>query len=124
MGQQAQDKNQWQDRGHGKGYYSFSLEDNSSLMTDTFYPQVLAYTTGLGNLLADATKLQAHLLTEEEWNDSPYGLVVESKNHGISLSQGVWQMGSPYWATLNVHLAQIPVDAALAQPKKSLENWR
>merc|ERR1712139_31483 len=76
--QKTLDKNQWQDRGNGKGYYSYSLEDNSSLMVDAFYPQVLAFTNGLGSLVTDPQKLQAHLRTEAEWNDGPYGLVVES----------------------------------------------
>lgn len=122
--QNALDKNQWQDRGNGQGYYSYSLEDNSSLMVDTFYPQVLAFTNGLGSLVTDLNKLQAHLRTEAEWNDGPYGLVVESTGYGRTLSHGVWQMGSPDWATLNINIGGMPVDEALAQPKKSLENWR
>merc|ERR1740139_254828 len=76
-GQKVLDENQWIDRGRGQGHYSFSYEDKTSLMVDTFYPQVLSYTLGLGALV-DEAKLQAHLDTELEWNDSPYGLVVAS----------------------------------------------
>jgi len=122
--QKVLDQSQWQNRGNGKGYYSFNDGDNSSLMVDSFYPQVLAYTNGLGSLVLQPSRLQAHLQTEAEWNDSPFGLVVESTGYGKSLSHGVWQMGSPDWAVLNIHLGGISIDEALAQPMKSLENWR
>eukprot|EP00927_Polykrikos_kofoidii_P071217 TRINITY_DN67517_c0_g1_i1.p1 TRINITY_DN67517_c0_g1~~TRINITY_DN67517_c0_g1_i1.p1 ORF type:complete len:1064 (+),score=165.60 TRINITY_DN67517_c0_g1_i1:141-3332(+) len=122
-GQQVLDTNQWVDRGKGQGYYSFSIEDKTSLMVDTFYPQVLSYTLGLGALV-DEDKLQAHLDTELEWNDSPYGLIVASTGSGKTKTNGVWQMGPPNWASLNIHLGRYSVNGALEQPAKSLKNWR
>jgi non-lysosomal glucosylceramidase len=121
-GQQTLDANQWTERADGKGHYSFAIEDNSSLMVDTFYPQVLSYSLGLGALVTES-RLLAHQRTEAEWNDSPLGLIALSTGEGTELSDGVWQMGSPNWATLNLHLGT-SVQEALSQPKKSLENWR
>jgi non-lysosomal glucosylceramidase len=122
-GQQVLDANHFMDRGRGQGHYSFALEDNTSLMVDTFYPQVLSYTLGLGPLV-DEARLQAHLDTELEWNDSPYGLIVKTTGQGTEAGGDVWQMGSPNWASLNIHLGAYSVDGALEQPAKSLRNWR
>jgi len=121
--QRVLDTNQWISRGKGEGHYSFSIEDNTSIMVDTFYPQVLGYTLGLGPLV-DEQKLQAHLDTELLWNDGPYGLIVKSTGAGAAKTDGVWQMGSPNWASLNIHLGSYAVMSALKQPAKSLKNWR
>jgi len=121
-GQEVLETNQWVDRGNHKGYFSWAADDNATLMVDTFYPQLLSYTLGLGPLV-DEQKLRAHLDTELEWNDSPYGLVIFSKNFGQKQTGDVWQMGSPNWASLNIHLGY-SVEDALKQPAKSLSNWR
>ena len=40
------------------------------------FPQVLAYSLGLGTLVQDETKLRLHMKAELDHNDSPYGLLV------------------------------------------------
>lgn len=74
--------------------------------------------------MAEETRVAAHLATEAEWNDSPFGLVVESTGQGKSLSKGVWQMGSNDCAVLNIRLGKISIEDSLKQPEKSLGNWR
>lgn len=37
---------------------------------------------------------------------------------------GVWQMGPPNWGSLNLRIGGMSVEDALAQPQKSLNNWR
>jgi non-lysosomal glucosylceramidase len=90
-GQQAFDSQQWVSNSTAS-HYSFSVESPDSLMADTLYAQLLADSVGLGSLI-DEEKMKTHLETEALWNDSPYGLRVES-NAGVSSGSGeaVWQV--------------------------------
>eukprot|EP01046_Picozoa_sp_COSAG06_P035094 COSAG06_NODE_3735_length_4963_cov_10.556538_2_plen_215_part_00 len=90
-GQQAFDSQQWVSNSTAS-HYSFSVESPDSLMADTLYAQLLADSVGIGSLI-DEEKMKTHLETEALWNDSPYGLRVES-NAGVSSGSGdaVWQV--------------------------------
>ena len=122
-GQQALNTQQWVENGTAS-HYSFSVETPESLMADTLYAQLLADSVGLGSLI-DEQKMKSHLETEALWNDSPFGLRVES-NAGVSTGSGeaVWQGGSPNWAAINIRHGFLDVETALLQPKKSLGLWR
>jgi non-lysosomal glucosylceramidase len=121
-GQLTLDNNQWIAGTDGApGHYSFNTDDNSSLMVDSLYAQVLAYSTGLGLLVSSEDHVREHLATEAAWADTPYGLVVSTTGTTHTLAE-IWQMGSPDWATLNIHTGMDPT-TALEQPKKSLGLW-
>ena len=122
--QAAFDSQQWV-ANTSAAHYSFSAEAPDSLMADTLYAQLLADSVGLGTLLSSEDKIKEHLATEALWNDSPFGLRVES-NGGVSTGSGeaVWQGGSPNWASLNIRHGFLGVEEALEQPKKSLGLWR
>lgn len=123
VGQVALHNNQWIPSSatpSSPGHFSFTTDNNASLMVDTLYAQVLAYSTGLGLLLENETQVTQHLATEALWADTPHGLVVET--NGPVQSGDIWQGGSPNWATLNIHTGMDPA-TALAQPEKSLGLW-
>ena len=121
--QQALNTQQWVENGTAS-HYSFSVEAPESLMADTLYAQLLADSVGLGSLI-DEQKMKLHLETEVLWNDSPFGLRVES-HAGVSTGSGeaVWQGASPNWAAINIRHGFLDVETALLQPKKSLGLWR
>eukprot|EP00039_Didymoeca_costata_P023556 m.7494 g.7494 ORF g.7494 m.7494 type:complete len:1006 (-) comp3723_c0_seq2:57-3074(-) len=122
----AIDEQQWVENGT-YSHYSFAAETNTSLMVDSFYGQLLANSVGLGLLVANATRLKQHLIAEQLLNDSPFGLLVKS-DAGVDAGWGVWQGGSPNWASLNIaghdNESFTSIDDALAQPLKSLGLWR
>ena len=136
-GQAALDRWQWQENGTashfsygiGAGWPNVTQAENTSLMVDTLYAQVLGYSLGLGSLISSEEKIKAHLVTENAWADTPAGMTV--LQHGPNKADGeaygtgaIWQGGSPNWGSLNIHLG-MDVDAALAQqPRKSLDFWR
>lgn len=120
--QAAIDALSWDEQG---GFYA-SYTNSSALMSDTFYAQVLAYTTGLGDLLADPTKLDKHNAAVLKSNDTPYGFIIQTGRYpypGPAQDNSLWQMASPNWAALMLHRGAA-VDGSLSQPAKSLGLWR
>ena len=68
---------------HMSPHWSFADTEPDSLMADSLYAQVLAHSVGLGTVVSSPAKAKLHLATEALWNDSPFGLRVES-NAGTS----------------------------------------
>ncbi|CAD5124032.1 DgyrCDS12336 [Dimorphilus gyrociliatus] len=104
---------------------SGELHTVGALMTDTFYAQVLAFSLGLGPLV-DEKKLNTHMDAELRYNDSPYGMLVQTRRYkypGPPQDNAVWMMGNPNWATIKIHLKANPQEALLVA-KKSLDRWR
>lgn len=125
-GQKALDTLQWVEADQTKEmapHWSFANDDPASLMVDSLYGQVLAYTVGLGTVVSGNAKIKQHLQTELLWADSPYGLVVLT-NKSIQRLPEIWQGGSPNWASLNIRNKFMSVTDALTQPAKSLGLWR
>ncbi|XP_065653158.1 uncharacterized protein LOC136071792 [Hydra vulgaris] len=132
-----------------KGFYHAWFDDEwgspTWLMSDVLYGQVWAYTLGLGDLL-DRDKMKKHLKTEEERNDTPFGLKVLSKSESsvptedtsvilgdelnsckslenITKTESVWMSSSSDWTVLQLYLGMEP-HLALEQVIKSLDNYR
>ena len=102
----------------------------SALMADSLYPQVLAYMTGLGDLV-DVEKILAQMEREAEWNDSPWGIYALSDEYGEDFfdlgnyGNGVWQMATGDWSALNLRLNQeMSFEESMSQVKKSIGGWR
>lgn len=101
------------------------LETVGALMTDSFYAQVLSFSLGLG-LLVEKDKLDSHLDAELKYNDSPYGMLVQTGRYpypGPFQDNAVWMMGNPNWVASKIHLGMKPQEA-LPVAKKSLDRWR
>eukprot|EP00666_Eupelagonemidae_sp_cell4sb_P005159 gene5159-3964_t len=107
-GAAALDARQWVAANASEAHYSFHDGDDASLMVDSLYAQVLAYSAGLGRVVSSDDKVTAHLRTEELWADTEHGLIVSTNGYGGG--------GSPNWATLNIHHG-MPVAEALRQPE-------
>ena len=119
----------WDDK---KEYYHawWDMEYGSPdwIMSDSLYGQVWAYTLGLGDL-ASRQKLKAHLISEVQQNDSPFGLkvlhtgeqemtpedtsVILSRHipgckslENITKHNSVWMGADADWASLMLHLGK------------------
>lgn len=98
------------------------------IMSDSLYGQVWAYSLGLGDLVPKG-KLKAHLLSEVERNDSPFGLkvlhtgepeialedtsIILSRHtpgckslENITKHNSVWMGADADWASLMLHLGK------------------
>merc|ERR1719506_2310006 len=73
-GQKAMDKLQWNaqgghyDAGSSKCTADVGCSEGTGSFADSFYAQVLAYSLGLGELLADPSKLDSHLAATAKLN--------------------------------------------------------
>lgn len=120
-GQAAMDALSWNSK---LGYYN-SYAGGTALMSDTFYAQVLAYSSGLGDLLLNPQRLDQHNNATAHYNDSPFGFIIQTGRYPPSdwHDNSLWQMASPNWGSLMLHRGA-DVDLALSQPAKSLGLWR
>lgn len=90
-GQQALDNMLWVEQtGNVSSYYAAVYGVNASLMADSFYGQVLAFSAGLG-VLSNATRMASHLQAEYERNDTPFGLRVMTGPTIGDTNTDVWQ---------------------------------
>jgi len=62
--------------GFDHGHYAAYLGNNKSVMADTFFGMTCAGDLGLSHGLAQPARAVEHLLTEQQRNDGPNGLVV------------------------------------------------
>ena len=112
---------------NGTGYYqSYNGQPEHAVMADSLYGQVVAYTLGIGRLLP-IEKIRSHLLSEVIYNDSPYGLVVETGRLPLTdkTDNAIWTGGSQDWSALALRVfADLTIDEAMAQSNKGLELWR
>ncbi|ESO93556.1 hypothetical protein LOTGIDRAFT_161662 [Lottia gigantea] len=105
--------------------HNLSIPNPGALMTDTLYAQVLAHSVGLGDLV-DRTKISKHLTAELDYNDTPYGMMVQTGRYpypGPSQDNAIWMMGNPNWASTQIRLGT-DVDEALGVAKKTLDRMR
>jgi len=87
----------------------------------------LAYTAGFGTLVKHPERLARHQTTVLAKTDTPFGLQIVYSNDTGRTYDSIWQMASPNWASINLHLGTKltgPVNKSMAQPAKSLGLWR
>lgn len=123
-GQEALDNLLWVENGTAS-HYAAVQGVNASVMGDTMYGQVLAYSAGLGELLRNMTRFELHLATEGRDNDTPYGIRAITGATVGGTDDTIWQGASPNWCSLNLrHFGKRKYEEALSQPSKSLNLWR
>jgi non-lysosomal glucosylceramidase len=94
----------------------------TGLFADTFYAQVLAYSSGLGTLVEQPGRLVSHLQAQLEQNcihfaalgpglfanastpGCPNGMVIMTNRPAHSSDLQIWEMAPPNHATLGLHL--------------------
>ena len=96
-----------------KGAY-VAYYGGEALMADSFYPQVLAYSLGMGTLV-NATRLARHLDNEEKDNYDPFGLkIMTGRTVGVEPSEpDVWMMAPADHGSLRLRLGHGSLDTAL-----------
>jgi non-lysosomal glucosylceramidase len=132
-GQKAMDKLQWNAQG---GYYDagsskctadVDCSEGTGSFADAFYAQVLAYSLGLGELIADPTKLDSHLAATAKSNcvhnnvstgslekGCPNGLVIMTGRPADVADLQVWEMATYNHAALAMHRGAMSASDALA----------
>ena len=108
------------------------------LFADAFYAQVLAYSFGLGDLLADPAKLKTHLETTAKINCAyptsngtlaqgcPNGLItlVGSRSPPGGTDHQIWQMVNHDWAALRLRNGGAEdISGTLEFSKRSVQGW-
>jgi non-lysosomal glucosylceramidase len=121
------------DAGSDKCTAGVGCDEGIGLFADSFYAQVLAYSAGLGTLIADPDRLISHLKTQLKENCiyfpnatapiqlgyCPNGLVALTGRYPTTPRSAthadlqIWEMAPPNHATLGLHLGQ-HVDEMLA----------
>jgi non-lysosomal glucosylceramidase len=122
--------------GTGGHFRAYSWNNDSAVMADTLYGQVIATGLGLG-WLAPPAQLGAHLATEVARNGNPYGFravtgrVSPPPGGQTPNDDANWQQAGPDWSALALALipegaspAGVNLTAALEPARMSLENWR
>ena len=125
LAQQTLNETLWYADGqYYRSYYDQGGEVVNAVFADSLYGQVVAWTLGLGDLLP-RSQMTAHLAAEVEYNDSPYGLIVQTGREDPSNSQdnAIWMGGSQDWTTLGIRLG-LPLNASFPQAAKGMDNWR
>ena len=122
----------------GVGCLSEGPQATTGVFSDTFYAQVLAFSAGLGTLIAQPSRLLAHLSTQLQHNcihfacanetlcpplpGCPNGLVAltgpffspaENKHWRATSGASIWEMSNPNHASLGIQMGQ-PVDEMLS----------
>ncbi len=125
------------DAGSNKCTAGVGCDEGVGLFADSFYAQVLAYSAGLGTLIADPDRLISHLKTQLNENCiyfanatapiqlgyCPNGLVALTGRYPQqSADLQIWEMAPPNHATLGLHLGQ-PVDEMLAVFESSATSY-
>jgi non-lysosomal glucosylceramidase len=99
-------------------------QDVQAVHADALYGQLWAFTLGLGPL-ADTEMLRSHLRAEADHNSTPYGLTVlgNTDRPRNTLEDGVWQVASLDWSTLQLHLGADP-EEGLRMADRVVSHWQ
>ena len=108
-------------------YQSFwdpTVDGSHVVFADSLYGQVVSWTLGLGDLLPRQQMID-HLYAEEQYNDSPYGLIVQTGREDINNTQdnAIWMGGSQDWTTAAIRLG-LGLERSYPQAEKGMDNWR
>ena len=108
-------------------YQSFwdpSTDGSQVVFADALYGQVVSWTLGLGDLLPRQQMID-HLYGEEQRNDSPYGLIVQTglEDYHNTQDNAIWMGGSQDWTTAAIRLG-LPLERSYLQAEKGMNNWR
>ena len=115
----------WNNASHYyQSFWDNSTDGSNVVFADSLYGQVVAWTLGLDDLLPREQMLD-HLFAEELYNDSPYGLIVQTGLEEPSNTQdnAIWMGGSQDWTAAAIRLG-LPLQRSYPQAEKGMNNWR
>ena len=107
-----------------QSFWDTDTDGSHVVFADSLYGQVVSWTLGLGDLLP-RDQMVDHLYGEERYNDSPYGLIVQTglEDRNNTQDNAIWMGGSQDWTTAAIRLG-LGLQRSYPQADKGMNNWR